>query len=128
MKKLLLLSVLFFMSLANGMAQNATLTISNSSDYSLTVKIMRYGGGLYTTLFIPARQKSTAYFSNTGWFYTKTKAEKSMSSTLYMKDDSPFEMVCDNRGYSQNSMTYYVSEYGGNAGESISRKEFEKDN
>jgi hypothetical protein len=116
------------MPLMSIMAQQASLKISNSSDYNLTVKIMKYSGGLYSTLYIPAKQSRTTYFSRTGWFYTKTKAVKSMSQTLYMKDDKAFEIVCDERGYSENSMTYYVSEYGGSAGESISKSEFERDN
>ena len=89
---------------------------------------MKYSGGLYQTLYIPPKQTRTAYFSKTGLFYTKTKAEKSLSATLYKKDEEYFEIVCDSRGYSEASMTYYVSEYGGNAGESISKAEFEKDN
>ena len=89
---------------------------------------MKYGGGLYRTLYIPAKETRTAYFSSTGLFYTKTKAEKSMSATLYKKDEECFEIVFDHRGYSQATMTYYVSEYGGNVGESISKSEFEKDN
>lgn len=126
--KLLIIAAFLLSHICTAFAENATLSISNSSDYYLTVKIMKYGGGLYTTLYIPAKQTSTAYFSKTGWFYTKTKAEKSNSSTLYRKDYQPFEMVCDHRGYSQNSMTYYISEGGGSAGKSISKSEFEKDN
>ena len=47
-------------------------------------------------------------------------------ATLYKKDESCFEIVCDSRGYSEAVMSFYVSEHGGNAGESISRAEFEK--
>lgn len=126
--KLLIIAVFLLSHICTAFAEDATLSISNSSDYYLTVKIMKYGGGLYTTLYIPAKQTSTAYFSKTGWFYTKTKAEKSNSSTLYRKDYQPFEMVCDHRGHSQNSMTYCISEGGSGAGKSISKSEFEKDN
>ena len=125
--KLLLLGFLLLLPLCILKAEQASLSVTNSSNYTLTVKIMKYGSGLYRTLYIPAKETRTAYFSNTGWFYTKTKAEKSMSATLYKKDEECFEIVCDHRGYSQATMTYYVSDYGGNAGESISRAEFEND-
>ena len=125
--KLLLLTILLLLPIGFAKAEQASLSVTNSSNYTLTVKIMKYGGGLYRTLYIPAKETRTAYFSNTGWFYTKTKAEKSMSATLYKKDEECFEIVCDHRGYSQATMTYYVSEYGSNAGESISRAEFEND-
>lgn len=125
--KLFFLSFLFLLPLIAVKAEQASLSVSNSSEYTLTVKIMNCSGGLYRTLYIPPKQTRTAYFSKTGWFYTKTKAEKSLS-TLYKKDEECFEIVNDSRGYSQASITYYISEHGGNAGHSISKSEFEKDN
>ena len=105
--------------------EKASLSISNRSDYVLTVKIMRNnGGGLYSTVSIPARSSRTVYFSNSGTFYTKLKAEKGME-TIY-KQDSPFSIQCDSNGYTEASMSYYISSYGGSAGKSISRSEFEK--
>ena len=125
--KLVLLSIFFFLSLISAKAEQASLSVSNSSDYTMTVKIMKCSGGLYQTLYIPPKQTRIAYFSKTGWFYTKTKAEKTLS-ILYKKDENCFEIVNDSRGYSQASITYYISEHGGNAGQSISKSEFEKDN
>lgn len=126
--KLLVLSFLLLLPFIAVKAERASLSISNSSNYTLTVKIMNHSGGLYQTLYIPPKETRTAFFSKTGWYYTKTKAEKSLSATLYKKDESSFEIVCDHRGYSQASITYYISEYGGNAGESISKSEFESNN
>ena len=125
--KLLLLVIFCLMPFAVVKAEQASLSVSNSSNYTLTVKIMKYNAGLYRTLYIPPRETRTVFFSQTGWFYTKTKAEKSMSATLYMKDEEAFQIVCNSQRYSQAESTYYVSEYGGNAGESISKSEFEKD-
>ena len=106
-------------------SDKASLNISNKSDYTLTVKLMRNnGGGLYTTVTIPARSSRTVYFSYSGSFYTKMKAEKGLE-TLY-KQDSPFTIQCDSFGYTEASISYYVSSYGGSAGKSISRSEFEK--
>lgn len=127
MKRIILSFAIVFIALFSVNAQErASLTISNTSNYTLTVKVMRQMGGLHATLYIPPQQSRTTYFSSTGYFYTKTKAEKSGSFTLYKKDESCFEIVCDSRGYSEAVMSFYVSEYGGNAGESISRAEFEK--
>lgn len=103
----------------------ASLCISNRSEYTLTIKVMRNnGGGLYTTVTIPAKSSRTVYFSNSGSFYTKLKAENGWE-TLY-KQDSPFSIQCDSYGYTEASMSYYVSSYGGSAGKSISKSEFDK--
>lgn len=105
--------------------EKASLSISNRSDYTLTIKVMRSnGGGLYTTVTIPAKLSRTVYFSNSGSFYTKMKAEKGLE-TLY-KQDSPFSIQCDNYGYTEACISYYVSSSAGSAGKSISRSEFEK--
>ena len=105
--------------------EKASLTISNRSEFTLTIKIMRNnGGGLYSTVSIPARSSRTVYFSNSGSFYTKLKAEKGIE-TIY-KQDSPFSIQCDSSGYTEANMSYYISSYGGSAGKSISRSEFEK--
>ena len=105
--------------------EQASLSISNRSEYTLTIKIMRNnGGGLYSTVSIPARSSRTVYFSNSGSFYTKLKAEKGLE-TIY-KQDSPFSIQCDSYGYTEASMSYYISSTGGSAGKSISRSEFEK--
>ena len=103
----------------------ASLSISNRSEYTLTIKVMRNnGGGLYTTVTIPAKSSRTVYFSNSGSFYTKLKAENGWE-TLY-KQDSPFSIQCDSYGYTEASMSYYVSSYGGSADKSISKSEFDK--
>ncbi len=126
MKRVVLSLAIVFIALFSANAQErASLTISNTSNYTSTVKVMKQMGGLHATLYIPPQQSRTTYFSSTGYFYTKTKAEKSGSFTLYKKDENCFEIVCDSRGYSEAVMSFYVSEYGGNAGESISRSEFE---
>ena len=97
--RLWLLAIFFLMPFATAKAEQASLSVSNSSEYTLTIKIMNCSGGLYRTLYIPPKQTRTAYFPKTGWYYTKTKAEKSLS-TIYKKDDDCFQIVCDSRGYS----------------------------
>ena len=105
--------------------EKASLNILNKSDYTLTIKVMRSnGGGLYATVTIPARASRIVYFSKSGSFYTKMKAEKGLE-TLY-KQDSPFSIQCDSSGYTEASISYYISSYGGSAGRTISKSEFEK--
>lgn len=110
---------------ASSYGDDASLKISNSSNYYLTVKVMRSnGGGVYTVVSIPARSSRTIFFDRSGTFYTKLKAEKGYE-TLY-KQDSSFHIQCDSNGYTEANMTFYVSSYGSSAGKSISRNEWEK--
>ena len=51
--KLLVLSFLLLLPFIAVKAERASLSISNSSNYTLTVKIMNHSGGLYQTLYIP---------------------------------------------------------------------------
>lgn len=104
----------------------ATLTISNRSSYSLVVKIMRTGGrGLYQTVRIAPQSYSTVSFSRSDSFFTKTKASKGFE-TLYKKSGA-FSVTCDDTGYSQSTLEFYVSSGGGGTGQGISKAEFEKD-
>ena len=74
MKRIILSFAIVFIALFSANAQDrASLTISNTSNYTLTVKVMKQMGGLHATLYIPPQQSRTTYFSSTGYFYTKTK-------------------------------------------------------
>lgn len=113
-------------STARSMYSTATLTIRNQSEYTLTVKIMRTGErGLYQTVYIGPKSSSCVSFSRSGSFYTKTKAEKDWSGTLY-KRGGVFRIQNDETGYSEATLDFFVSSYGG-SGQSISRAEFESD-
>ncbi len=131
MKKILISLVIVLATVfcvnAQPSAQSAQgkLTISNKSDYTITVKVMYADGGLYTTKYISAHSSSSVSFSRTNRFYTKTKASKGLE-TLYRKGDV-FEIVSDSRGYTEASLEFYVSGGYGASGQSISKAEFEKD-
>lgn len=107
----------------SGYQQNAVITISNRSDYTITVKIMKVGGGHYTTRTIGPKSSSSVSFANSGDFYTKTKAEKGLE-TLYKKGGS-FNVYCESDGYTEGTLEFYVSGYG-SSGQTISKAEFEK--
>ena len=103
---------------------NASLTIQNRSSYTLTVKIMRTGGrGLYQTLSISPKSSGSVIFSRSDTFYTKTKASKGLE-TLYKKTSS-FSIQCDETGYSQATLEFFVSSGHGGTGQGISKAEFE---
>lgn len=107
-------------------AQNsASLTIENRSDYRVTVKVMRTNGrGLYQVVYLAPYSSTTIYFSSSDSFFTKSKAENGWT-TLY-KMGSAFSVRCDNFGYSQATLVYYVSGGNGGAGRNISKSEFER--
>lgn len=106
--------------------QSASLTIKNKSGYTMTIKLMNaVTDSHYQTIYISSYSERTVYFSTSGSYYIKMKAEKGIE-TMYKKD-SPFSIQCDDRGYSQATIEYYVSSNGGsNAGRSISKAEFER--
>ena len=108
---------------------NASITIKNRSDYSLTVKILKTNGrGLYRTVYISPRSSSTVTFSSSDNFYTKTMAVKDglFGETLYRKGEA-FSIQCDSQGYTEGTLEFYVSSTGGSSGQGISKSEFEKD-
>ena len=111
---------------SNTTSATATLTIMNRSSYSLTVKIMKTGGrGLYQTVSISPKSSSTVSFYRSDTFFTKTKATKGME-TLYKKSGT-FSIQCDEEGYSQATLEFFVSSGGGGTGQGISKAEFDKD-
>lgn len=124
MKKIILTLLATIISLC-AFAKNASITISNRSDYTITVKVMRLDGGLYTTRVLAPHSNSTVSFPKSGYYYTKTKAEKSWESTIYKKG-SAFDVYCESDGYTEGTLEFYVSSYGGASGSTISASEFEK--
>ena len=102
----------------------ASLTIQNKSSYTMTIKIMKtHGRGLYQIVTIGPQSSSTVYFSRSDTFFTKSKATKGME-TIYKKT-SPFTIQCDETGYSQATLQFFVSPGSGGTGQSISKAEFE---
>lgn len=128
----LLLLILFAVFACNAYSQNrASLTIVNRSDYIITVKLMKshmLGDSLYSTIQLAPQKTRTIYVSETGTYYTKTKAEKNFSPTMYNMGRQ-FYLKSGMYEYSESTLEFYISSYGGHSmGESISRSEFEKDN
>lgn len=126
--------VLLFLFLAfscTAIAQEASLTIENRSIRSMTVKIMKGASGkgsLFTTVTIGANSKETVYFSQTGYYFTKTKAILKGKEPVYQKGQ-PFKVVNDDTGYSVLTLTFVIKESvipQVTGGQQISKSEFDQ--
>ena len=51
--------------------QKASITFKNKSDYTMTLKVMKLYGGLYTTVTLSPHSSSTVTFSNTHYMSLK---------------------------------------------------------
>jgi len=110
-------------------AESAQITFANHSERSITVKVMKYSGGLYSTVYVGPKSSRTIYIGQQGYYYTKTKAEKTLCETIYSKDDA-FFVQNNSQGYSVLEITYWIQEskYPQSSGTRISKSEFDNDN
>ena len=129
-KNIVLLFLLLVFS-STAIAQQASLTIENRSIRSMTVKIMKGSSGkgtLFTTITISANSKETVYFSQTGYYFTKTKAVLNGKDPVYQKGQ-PFKVVNDDTGYSVLTLTFVIKESAVpqvTGGQQISKSEFDQ--
>jgi len=109
----------------------ARLTIENNSQRTMTVKVMKdYGGygSLHETVTIPSYNSSTIYFSESGYYFTKTKAVLNGKEPVYQKGQ-PFQVTNDRTGYSVMTLTFSIKESAVPqviGGKQISKAEFDK--
>jgi hypothetical protein len=112
-------------------AQSAELHIKNTSNRTLTVKVMNASSGrLFKKFTVYPRATYIEYFAITGSFFLKTKAEYPGRETLYEKGN-PFRVYVGTDGYSVLTITYAIQESdvaNPLEGKSISRQEYERDN
>jgi hypothetical protein len=127
MKKILLIITLIlskFVSLAQ-----ASLEVKNNSMRYMTVKVMRANGGissLFKTIKIAPHSNETIYFSNSGKYFTKTKAVINGKNPVCRKGQM-FNVVNDATGYSVLTLTFSIRESStpqSSGGQSISEEEF----
>lgn len=121
--------LMLFAGTLSSFAESAHITFTNNSERTVTVKVMKLTGGLYSTVYVSPKSSRTISITQQGYYYTKTKAEKAMSETIYSKDD-PFFVQNNSQGYSVLEITYWIQEskYPQSSGTRISRSEFENDN
>ena len=128
MTKLILCFLLLSFTL--NVKSQANLTIENNSQRVMTVKIMKgmYSPELYKTVTISAHRSVKINFNETDYYFTKSKAVLEGKDPVYMKGD-PFEVINDNRGYSELTITYSITESSipmSSGGKKISKAEFDK--
>lgn len=113
------------------LSAQARLTIENNSQRSMTVKVMKgYGddGSLHETVTISPYGNKTIYFSQSGYYFTKTKAVLNGKEPVYQKGQ-PFQVTNDDTGYSVMTLTFSIKESNipqVTGGEQISKAEFDK--
>jgi len=109
----------------------ASLTIENKSERSMTVKIMKgyqENGTLHQQVTINANGSETIYFSESGYYFTKTKAVLNGKRPVYRKGQ-PFKVTNDSSGYSVMTLTFSIKESTvpqATGGKEISQTEFDK--
>jgi len=107
------------------------LTIENKSMRSMTVKVMQGSSGkgsLHETVTIAAYSNETVYFSNSGYYFTKTKATLKGRDPVYRRGQ-PFEVTNNSSGYSVLTLTFSIKESSVpqvTGGRQISKSEFEQ--
>lgn len=90
----------------------AKLIIENNSQREMTVKVMKIyngKGNLHKTATIRPYSSKTIYFSNSGRYFTKTKAVLNGKDAIYQKGES-FEVINDASGYSVMTLTFTIKE------------------
>lgn len=120
----------FLFVLSSIFAQQANLTIENNSRRSMTVKIMKGSvkGTLHNTVTIGANSKDIIYFSETGYYFTKTKAILNGREPVYQKGQ-PFKVINDDTGYSEITLTFTIKESAVpqvTGGKQITKTEFDQ--
>lgn len=83
----------------------------------------------YSSLSIPPHSNIIEYFSQTGYFYLKTKATMQGKNPVYEKGNS-FRIYAGRDGYSVLTITYVMQESNlpdPTKGKNISKAEFDKD-
>ena len=124
-----IISIIFFFIASNAFCQ-ARLTIENNSMRQMTVKVMKgtSKGTLHKTVTINSYSSSTIYFSESGKYYTKTKAILNGKEPVYQKGQ-PFEVQNGSDGYSVMTLTFTIKESAVpqvTGGTQISKQEFDQ--
>ena len=129
LKSTITTAILLFVTLAA--TAQARLTIENNSMRSMTVKVMKGSSGkgyLHETVTIGEYSSETVYFSNSGYYFTKTKAVLKGKDPVYRKGQ-PFEVTNNSSGYSVMTLTFTIKESTvpqASGGKAISKSEFDE--
>lgn len=130
LKLILSLCFLFVFNAKIKGQQQANLTIENNSQRSMTVKIMKGvgKGTLHEVVKINSYAAATIYFSESGQYFTKTKAVLNGRNPVYQKG-KPFAVTNNETGYSVMTLTFSITESTipqVTGGKQISKTEFDQ--
>lgn len=108
----------------------ARLTIENNSMRQMTVKVMKGSSGkgtLHESVNISAYGSETVYFTETGYYFTKSKAILNGKDPVYKKGKS-FKVINGSDGYSVLRLTFTIKESAvpASTGQTISKNEFDQ--
>ncbi len=108
----------------------ARLTVENNSQRSMSVKVMKGSGKgtLHKTVTISSYSSETIYFSESGQYFTKTKAVLKGKEPVYQKGKL-FQVTNDDSGYSVMTLTFSIKESTVpqiSGGKNISKSEFDQ--
>lgn len=120
----------YFLFLSFNVNAQARLTIENNSMRQMTVKVMKGSSGkgkLHKTVNISAYNSETIYFSETGYYFTKSKAFLSGKDPIYKKGKS-FKVINGSEGYSVFRLVFTIKESAvpASTGQTISKSEFDQ--
>lgn len=101
----------------------STITFSNKSDYTMTLKVMHSYGGLYSTITLGPKSSRVMSFSETSSYRLKIKARHNGFDSYH--DGGSFSVTCTDREWTEGEMSFSMSVHGNGLGPKISAKEFE---
>lgn len=107
-------------------SHNASITFSNQSDYTMTLKIINLYGGLYETVSLGPHFQQTVFFGKTASYKLKIKAVHNGRASYHK--GGTFSVTCTESRWTEGEMSFRLSSYGNGLGPSISAKEFENNN
>lgn len=121
---------LFFFCAPVFVSAQARLTVENNSQREMTVKVMKGTGKgeLHEVVSISPWSSETVYFSESGLYFTKTKAVSPGRNPVFRKG-SPFQVTNDRTGYSVMNLTFSIKESAVpqvTGGKQISKAEFDQ--
>ncbi len=120
----------FFLIVSFAISAQARLTIENNSMRQMTVKVMKSSSGkskLHELVTITAYGSETVYFTETGYYFTKSKAVLNGKDPVYKKGKS-FKVINGSEGYSVFRLVFTITESAvpTSTGQSISKNEFDQ--
>lgn len=106
--------------------RKASITFMNSSDCSMTLKVMNYDGGLYSTVTLQPHTSRVLTFARTSSYRLKIKAVHKGRPSYH--DGGTFSVTCNKYKWTEGTMEFMMATYGSGLGPTISAKEYESNN